>query len=432
MVSASDEALSKNIFSIVTELFHNIRATEENIKDGDLKIWNLRGIVDLTMLDLGIDPDSPLVGVIDAHIREAKTDEGILSMALAALQITAALIATVASGGLALVAGGVALGIGAAQVAGSVQDRLMESSASNVALDPAIADISINDPEIMPIVVGVLSMALDAAAVTKAISALRTPARALLASGDLAEFSAATYRALPAAEAEQLILRASSIPEVAARAATGTAPAGTAWTVEQIQELFNRAFKVGGPPTGSVVIHHSQASLDAAAKLSGAEGSLGFWKPAALAEQEGPDVVAAMGTLHLPPTASTLTVIHESLHMMGRQSGAVAIVGDYLEEGMTEWLAREAFGPEATRVVYENNVEFVRRLTSVPGITPDVVRNAYLHRQWAPFHAALRARLGGDAAVNQFFSLLKRVGANGENPSVLRRATDMLWPISGP
>ena len=164
------------------------------------------------MLDLGIAPESPLVGAIDAHIREAKSDEGILSMALMALQIGAALVATFATGGVALIAGGVALGIGAAQVAGSVKDYMTESAAGNVALDPAVADISINDPEIMPIVVGVLSMAIDAAAVTKAIAALRGPAKALLASGDLASFSAAAYRALPAADAEQLIMRASGSP----------------------------------------------------------------------------------------------------------------------------------------------------------------------------------------------------------------------------
>ncbi len=434
VAKASDEALSKNVFNIVTELFHDIRATEENIKDGDLEIWNLRGIVDLTMLDLGIEPDSPLVGAIEAHIREAEADESILKIALIALQITGALIATFASGGVALVAGGVALGIGAGQVAGSVQDYMMESAASNVALDPTVADISINEPAIMPIVVGVLGMALDAAVVTKAILALREPARSLLASGDLAEFSAAAYRALPPAEAEQLILRASSIPAVAASAARGTAPAGTAWTVQQIQELFTRALKMPGPPRGSIVIHHSQASFDAAAKLSNVpkgEATLGFWKPAALAEQEGPDVVAAMGTLHLPPTATTLTVMHESLHMMGRQSGTVAIVGRYVEEGLTEWIARGAFGPEATRLVYESNVAFVRRLTSVPGVTPEVLRNAYLHRIWAPFRAALRDQLGGDAAVNQFLNLLKKVGANGEDPAALRRATDMLWPMHG-
>jgi hypothetical protein len=67
-------------------------------------------------------------------------------------------------------------------------------------------------------------------------------------------------------------------------------------------------------------------------------------------------------------------------------------------------------------------VAFVRRLVRVPGITPDVLRNAYLHRQWAPFRSALRAQLGGDAAVNQFLNLLKKVGADGENPDMLRRA----------
>ena len=181
------------------------------------------------------------------------------------------------------------------------------------------------------------------------------------------------------------------------------------------------------------MIYTSQDAFDAVAQAAGLpRGTLGFWRPATRAVQEGSDVVAAMGTLHLPPTATTLTVMHESLHMIGRQSGAVAIVGDYLEEGLTEWLARTAFGPEASRAVYEGNVAFVRRLTRVPGMSEDVLRNAYLHRQWAPLRAALRAHLGGDAAVNQFFNLMKQVGSNGQDAAALRRATDMIWPLSGP
>lgn len=427
VVGASDEELSQHVCDRVVTLAANIEETRENIRDGDLEVWNLRGIVDLTMIDLGIDKSSPLVGVVEAHIREATADQGMLDKALMALQITAALVATFASGGLALVAGGVALGVGAHQLAGAVEDYMVESAASNVALDPAIADISVNEPRLMPIVIGVVSLGLDGLAVTKAITALRGPARALLSDGDLPSFSAAAYRALPRADADRLIQRAALLPEVTARAAAGTAPRGTAWTVEQIQDLFARAFKRPGPPQSGIVLHQTQASYDAALATTGLPpNTAGFFAPASEAAEATGDVVAAMGTIHLPPTASTLTVMHESLHAIGRQSGVREILGSYVEEGLTELLARQAFGPEVGRFIYDGNQAFVQMLGNEIGI--DVLRNAYLHGRWAPLRSALRARLGGDAPVEHFYRLLRQVGPEGQRGGVLDEASEMLWP----
>ena len=432
IANASDDQVSQQVCDQLVTLDYNIKQTITNIREDKLKVWNLRGIVDLTMIDLGIDARSPMVSVIEQYVKEAEkeADHSMLDMALTALQITAAIVATVATGGVALVAAGVAVGVGAYQLSESIDNYMMESAAEKVALDPEIADISINEPRVMPIVFGVLALGLDGAAAVKAIAALRVPARALLSSGDMPGFIAAANRALPEADAARLIERASLLPEVAS-AARGTAASGHAWTAEQIQELFTRAFKRPAPPGEGFVLHPTMRSYRdaaAAANVPNPESTFGFFQPAGRAVQEGSDVVAAAGKIHLPPTASTLTVIHESLHAVGRQSGVASILGRYVDEGLTELIAREAFGPEAARFVYEGNSAFVKVLAKEIGGL-DVLRDAYLHRQWGPLRAAIRTRLGGqEAVVQRFYRLMRRVGPDGQDGEALGQLTEMLFP----
>ena len=59
---------------------------------------------------------------------------------------------------------------------------------------------------------------------------------------------------------------------------------------------------------------------------------------------------------------STLTVMHESLHVIGRQSGVSDLLGSFVDEGLTELLATRAFGPEAARNIYTPNLAFVSLL----------------------------------------------------------------------
>ncbi len=430
IADASDEQLTSSVMGKVAALRKNIEETKANIDDGDLEIWNLRGIVDLTRLDLGIAADSPLVAAIDAHIAEAKADESILHTALMALQITAGIISAFATGGVSLIAGGVALGIGAYQVSDAVNDYFVESAAGSVALDPAIADISVNEPRLMPIVIGVLGMGLDGAAVVKAITTLRGPARALLDGGDISEFAVAAHKALPGAEADRLIERVALSPELVARGAVGAggAPSTALWTHSQIQDLFVKAFRREGPSANHVVIHQSQAAYDAVRTAHNMPAdTLGFYIPSA---DEATDAFRAMGVIHLPPDANVLTAIHESLHAIGDVNGVPGLLGGYMDEGLTEWLAREAFGPEAGRAVYESNLAFVRTVETAVG--KSALEEAYLRRNWGPLRQALESRLGGAGPTSRFYAALRQVGPNGENGEALDEALALLFPAKGP
>jgi hypothetical protein len=208
----------------------------------------------------------------------------------------------------------------------------------------------------------------------------------------------------------------------AARGAVSLAIQGTAFNHEQILDLFVRHFKRPGPPQGTIVIHPDQASFEAAVQAAGLpSGTYGFFA------HPREDFAGEMGLIHLPPTASTLVTIHESLHMIGRQSGVIQILGQYVEEGLTEWLAR-SLGPQTIQGLYDSNVAFVKLLAGVVGA--DTLRSAYLHRRWAPLRTALRARLGSEQAVEHFYRLLRQVGPYGQRGGVLREAIDMLWPAS--
>jgi hypothetical protein len=213
----------------------------------------------------------------------------------------------------------------------------------------------------------------------------------------------------------------------AARGAANIAAQETAFTHAQILDLFVRHFKRPGPPEGTMVFHPTEESFQAAVQAAGLPpGTLAFFAHP-IQEGAAPGTPGAMGLIHLPPSVSTLVTIHESLHMIGYQSGVIAILGQFVEEGLTEWLAR-SLGPQTIRGLYDGNVAFVRLLARVVG--EETLRNAYLHRQWGPLRAALRTRLGGDAPVEHFYRLLRQVGPYGQRGGVLQEAIDMLWPGS--
>jgi hypothetical protein len=213
----------------------------------------------------------------------------------------------------------------------------------------------------------------------------------------------------------------------AAEAAFGTAAQGTAFTHAQILDLFVRHFKRPGPPQGTIVFHPTQASFESAAQAAGiSPRAFGFFT-AATEEVAATGEVAAMGVIHLPLTVSPLIAMHESLHMISRQSGVINILGEFVEEGLTEWLAR-SLGPQTIRGLYDQNVAFVKLLAGIVG--EGTLRDAYLHRKWEPLRSALRSRLGSDLAVQHFYGLLRQVGPHGQRGGVLDDAIDMLWPAS--
>jgi hypothetical protein len=214
----------------------------------------------------------------------------------------------------------------------------------------------------------------------------------------------------------------------AAEATSGTAAQATAFTHGQLLDLYVRYFKRPGPPQGTIIFYPTQASFEAALQTADLPpGTPSFFTYPAEELAATSEVAATMGLIHLPPTVSTLDAMHEALHMIGAQSGVRDILGQYVEEGLTEWLAR-SLGPQARPNMYEQNVAFVERLARIVG--EDTLRDAYLHRNWEPLRSALRARLGSELAVQHLYGLLRQVGPYGERGGVLVEVYDMLGPVS--
>ena len=203
LTAASDDEVARATGSEIGKLLANITDTRRSIANDELKVWNLRGIVDLTLQDLGIPPESPLMQVVQRHAATG-SDEGLLHKAFVALGVVAGIVATLATGGTALIAAAVSMGISGYEVAKSVTEYGVETAANNVALDPELADISINDPEIMPIMLNLVGLVAGAADLRRAITALRAPAKLLAEGGDLVPFATAARRVLPLEEANRL------------------------------------------------------------------------------------------------------------------------------------------------------------------------------------------------------------------------------------
>jgi hypothetical protein len=184
----------------------NIAETQNNIANEKVKVWALPDVTALTSQSMGLAPESVLNRAVMKYIQGKISDEQALQKALMVLGMVAAVVAIVATAGGALVVAAAASGVGAALTIGQlivdVQRYQAESAAEHVALDPLLADISVNDPEILPIVMDVIALGLDAGAV---MGGLRAASRAAMTAGDLDQFAAAARRSLPPAQAEALI-----------------------------------------------------------------------------------------------------------------------------------------------------------------------------------------------------------------------------------
>lgn len=177
----------------VLGILSDIRKTKEAIADGDLKVWHLNDVFDMTMQDLGVTADSPLMKSVAKHVEEEERDESILDIAIAAIGFTAAILAAIPSAGTSLVIGGavVATTAGLYQLNKSATAYGAEKAAENVALDATVADISRKEPDMGAVVFDLVGLGLDAADVVKAVKVLGTPIRTARATGDLSELARA-------------------------------------------------------------------------------------------------------------------------------------------------------------------------------------------------------------------------------------------------
>lgn len=218
-----DDQLQQLTGGWTAEILDNIADTRRNVAEGKLKVWDLNDVPALTWRSLGLQADGPLGQVLQRQYERERSDETTLQLAIAALAITAGIVATIATAGgaavVAAAAAGFGVGIGLGQLAADVDRYQTEGAAGNVAMDPVLADISVNEPELLPIIMDVVATGMDLAAAVVFVRSMSAAERALAAEGRLVTISPQTRRLAlsePALLAEYERVANSKMPTVVA------------------------------------------------------------------------------------------------------------------------------------------------------------------------------------------------------------------------
>ncbi len=376
--------------------------TRQGLATGDLHIFDVERVVREVRQATGIDSDPRRRRAVDSAIRQHRRSSLAASLGLAG----AALV-------LLLVPGlgpymSAAVGLAAAGVSWERAGDLLAASGAGVRG-------------------GIVGRGEAAAAVFWATI------ETLLAGLDVAAAVRPLARIAPhvPAAADRLVPRASGVAartaagRVAPRAAAASLEEGhpLAMSAEELTEFCARLFRRPvRPMTGRAHLYGSWADYASEFRR--------YW-PAPQPIPTGGYLNPATGHLHVAPRGNLLTAIHEAIHQvandtfpMGRQ-----LLGDFLDEGITEAITRARLGPQGGRHGYDAHVAFVTLLQGRVGRS--TVENALLHGAYRQLRDAVRTALGGsEARTMEFFTLLRRIGSDASgsvaDPGALSRAIDML------
>ena len=368
----------------------NIDTTRDNINSGRLKVWNLNNIVQITNQDLGTTNNEVLQAAVQRHIRAEQMDEAIVNTAVAALAITAGIIATLASGGLAAGAAVVALAAGGYQASESVRNYLAQGAAMNVALDPAVANLTREEPGLGWVLLDIISVGLDVAQVVSAFRAVSAAARAVEETGDVLEFANQARRAVPGPAAEKLIASASrrarnsgSVQKVleALKDSTAFHPDALAAVEKQLGTIskngWDRVFaRLSGegrvhPLTEEAITHvYGAEQAKAITANSPVDASLGGLYVAVEGSPGQGHLFLAPG--HLDEVAST--AVHETTHYLQDLN---SLQLDTFRKEYQAWLAQRAYLRELERAGGEISTDMRAILEAEDAMLADTICSKY-------------------------------------------------------
>jgi hypothetical protein len=192
---SGDDDLLKLTGEYTKHTKENIQSTRENIADGTLSLLDLRDVPDLAFQELHVERDSMLAQAVDKKFAKAHAEEEALRAALDALALTVTLVATAAAGPVGAAIG--ALAQGAVGIYGLSKDIAKQTAimdAQQVALDPALAKISAEEPDLFALIVDVVMLGVEIKVAAGAAAELRTALRELRQTKDAAKFTAVAKR----------------------------------------------------------------------------------------------------------------------------------------------------------------------------------------------------------------------------------------------
>jgi hypothetical protein len=209
--SAPQEQLADLVAGPVQEILDNIKTVQGDILTEELKVWHLNDVLEMTMVEMGVENEFLLTEAVKAHVKQQEEDKTFKERALAALAVVTTIIASIltapAGGWGGYVVGGL---WGAYFLHKDLNEYFMESAAENVSLDPELRDISMNEPTLLWVALDAISLGLDVAPFVRGIKPMARALATTRTAKSLGRFAQATRRVLfgnPAA-AEEIIERA--------------------------------------------------------------------------------------------------------------------------------------------------------------------------------------------------------------------------------
>ena len=122
----------------------------------------------------------------------------------------------------------------------------------------------------------------------------------------------------------------------------------------------------------------------------------------------------------------SLLVFHEAVHQRAILNGSAQPFqdryGSFLEEAVTESLARQVLGPHGHRHAYDQHVRLINVMREQLGVSEPMLRAAYLRGQSRPLEQHIEAGLPDGAARGWFLTALRNIGTHGENTNALADA----------
>ncbi|WP_173923094.1 hypothetical protein [Agromyces sp. Marseille-P2726] len=233
---ASYEQLSEVVRGPVTEILENITRVRRAIADDELKVWNLRNVLQITLQRLGVE-DPVLIGAVQRRIAEIESDETFLSWVKVALAIVTSVVAGLVFTPAAGMAVAAAWGVG--NLAGSITEYRNETAAENVALEESEADISLKEPTLTWVMIDALTLGLELGPLARAIRPSARALAALRSPEALVAFRARAAAVVGDDAAAELSRKAATRFGVTGEAAASadTAAAGAAGDVAKADEL---------------------------------------------------------------------------------------------------------------------------------------------------------------------------------------------------
>jgi hypothetical protein len=189
LADVSDENIIKQTGQWAAQTKDKIDKTRKNIDDETISLWELRDVPDLAFASLAVPRDSVLGKAVETQFADEKSDEDGLRMAAESFALTVTVVATAVAGPVGAAIGGALQGaVSIVELAHDAAKAQAQADAQGVALDPELAKMSTEDPDLFAVVndLVMLGMAIgDAAAAAKG---LKTAVTALEQTGDKEAF----------------------------------------------------------------------------------------------------------------------------------------------------------------------------------------------------------------------------------------------------